>query len=548
MSNIIHRVRLPPGCGDNLAEPYLYNPYLHDPDKGFFASLRKRVCLKCKHVGMRNSDGTFDCPNCDAHHTSVDTSPRAFDNFLLLSGRQGGKTLGGAHAVREELTIPNSHWWVMGPTYKVLWDSTFPTLVKLLNPDWIKRWDPEHMNIDLFNGSSVGFRSLEDPERARGPQGLKGGWFDEAAQCPERGFQVFKPTLLKSSGIILATTTVLGFDWTYDEIEKRAAVYKEPGYWYARWWTEENPLFSSNPQIMAKLARARSQAEQNGGQALAFYEQEYKGERKNASGLIYDYTLIEKQTLMTDDDIRKILPEWPAIHPDRTVLVGLDSGVDHPFGAVLVVVTPKGLVVVDEYLERRKALTQHIAPITGQFSIAGYRDVKWAANKNEANLRLEFGLRGIGVIPAENKHQIGIQRVQSWLYANQLYFTYRVPRAIEQMRAYRNADNTKPSTGEKRLVENVFKYKDELPDALRYAIMAWPELPEDVDTGKTQEERDREKKRWDGLDERAQGEILRMREYNKEQEQGSTDLSADDAMFPLGDFFGDPNHVQNWLS
>jgi hypothetical protein len=466
----------------------------------------------------------------------------------LLSGRQGGKTLGGAHAVREELTIPNSHWWVLGPTYKVLHDSTFPTLVKLLNPDWVKRWDPEHTEIDFYNGSKVSFRSLEDPERARGPQGLKGGWFDEAAQCPERGFSVFKPTLLKASGIILATTTVLGFDWTYDEMEKRAAVYKEPGYWYARWWTEENPLFRSDPQIMAKLARVRAQAEANGGQALAFYEQEYRGERKNASGLIYDYQLIEKQTLLTDDEIRKFIPEWPAIHPERTVLVGLDSGVDHPFGAVLVVVTPKGLVVVDEYLERRKAISQHIGPITGQFHTSGRPDVKFSANKNEANLILEWALRGVGIIKAENKHQIGIQRVQSWLYSNQLYFTYRVPRTIEQMRAYRNADNTKPSTGEKRPIENVFKYKDELPDALRYAIMAWPELPEDIDAGKTQEERDREKRRWNALSEREQLDITRMREYNKQQERGEDELPLEDERFPLGDFYGDPDIAQSWLS
>jgi phage terminase large subunit-like protein len=34
------------------------------------------------------------------------TAPRAFRRFLLLAGRGGGKTLVGAHAVREELMIP----------------------------------------------------------------------------------------------------------------------------------------------------------------------------------------------------------------------------------------------------------------------------------------------------------------------------------------------------------------------------------------------------------------------------------------------------------
>ena len=540
MANVIHKVRLPPGCGDHMGDPYLYNPYLHDPNKGFFHALKLRVCLVCKTPAERNADGSLFCQKCNQLRVNEQEYARAFDHLLLLSGRQGGKTLGGAHAVREELTIPNSAWWVLGPTYKILHDSTFPTLVGLLNPDWIKRWDPEHMEIQLWNGSSVAFRSLEDPERARGPQGLKGGWFDEAAQCPERGYHVFTPTLLKANGIIIATTTVLGFDWTYEQIEKHASVYRTPGYWYARWWTEENPFFRSDPKIMATLEKTRAQAYANGGQAQSFYEQEYRAERRNASGLIYDFSLIEKQTLKNDDAVRRLIPEWPSIHPDRTVIIGLDSGVDHPFGAVCVVVTSKGLVVVDDYLERMKAISQHLDPIARQFPVMGRRDIKWSANKNEANLRLEWGIRGVGVIPAENKHQVGIQRVQSWLYANQLWFTYRASRTLEQMKAYRLADNTKAS-GEKKTVENVFKFKDELPDALRYAVMAWPELPADA-----AEQTDREKARWESLDERSRADILAMREYNKRERDSEGDLEETNAEYPLGSFFGTET-TESWM-
>ena len=117
-----------------------------------------------------------------------------------------------------------------------------------------------------------------------------------------------------------------------------------------------------------------------------------------------------------------------------------------------------------------------------------------------------------------------------------------------RVRAYRNADNTKPSTGEKRPIENVFKFKDELPDAIRYAIMAWPELPEAADAGMSEQERDRERKRWDSFDERTRQDMLKMREYNKEQEKDADELPADDANYPLGDFFGDPNETQSWLS
>lgn len=518
------QVRLPPGCGEALGEPYLFNPYIHGDD-GFFAAMRKRVCLKCHTLGSHDDFGIYTCPKCGTVHTSNLTAPRAFNRFLLLAGRGGGKTLAGAHAVRQELMIPNSIWWAMGPTYKILHDSTFPTLIRLINPDWVADWDQEHMELRLKNGSMVAFRSLEDPERARGPHGIAGGWLDEAAQSPERAYDVFEPTLIKSGGIIIASTTVLGYDWTYDKIERQALVYKEPGYWTTRWWTEENPLFRSNPVMLAEIERAKRKMEP------AFFAQEYRAERRNATGLVYDFSLIEQQCVMTAEAMKKFIPEWPAINPERPIIIGLDSGADHPFGAVMIVATPKGLVVVGEYLERQKAISQHIAPIALKFGIGRFLNVKWAANKNEANLRLEFGLKGIGVIPAENKHEIGIQRVQSWLYTKNLHFAYTVPNTIEQMRAYRYANNSKPD-GTKKEKEAVFKFKDELPDGVRYAMMAWPEMPEPVEKPMT----DTQQARWDALSDDAKMDIERLRAYNK-AEENNTDLEESDASYPMGGMF-----------
>jgi len=525
--------RLPPGCGEGLDDIFLFNPYLHHPTKGFFANLRKRVCLTCKTLGVHNAAGEFTCATCHATHTDNLSAPRAFDRFSLLAGRGGGKTLAGAHAVREELMIPNSIWWAMGPTFKILHDSTFPTLIRLIKPEWVKRWDPEHVELTLKNNSMVAFRSLEDPERARGPHGVSGGWFDEAAQSPERAYDVFEPTLIKAGGIIIATTTVLGYDWTYDKIEKRALVYKEPGYWATKWWTEENPLFRANPVMRAQIERAQR------NMAPDFFAQEYRAERRNAQGLVYDYSVVEKQCLMNAADVKKLIPEWPHIDPSRSIIVGLDSGADHPFGAVMIVSTERGLVVVKEYLERQKALSLHLPAIMMNFGLAGFGNIRWAANKNEANLRLEFGLKGVGVIPAENKHEVGIQRVQSWLYTKKLFFAYTCPKTIEQMRAYRYADNSKP-TGEKKAKEDVFKFRDELPDGIRYAMMAWPELPEASPILLT----DKQQSRWDSLDERSRGDIERMREFNKRDTQGK-DLDRDDVNYPSGDFYGN-TYAQEW--
>lgn len=516
-------IRLPPGCGADLDKRPLYSPY----QDAFQTARRRRFCLNCRTYGLMDENAQFVCVKCERKHVNNLTAPRVNDMFMLLAGRGGGKTLIGAHAAREEMLVPDSIGWVMGATYKLLHDSTFPTLVRLIPPHWIQRWDPEHMEIRLKNNALVAFRSLEDPERARGPHGVGWGWFDEAAQSPERAFDVFTPTLTAAAGIVFATTTPLGDDWTYERLEK-PAMRHEPGFWGVKWWSEENPLFKANPAMMRKIERDRRMM------SPEFFAQEYRAERRNAQGLIYPYRIIEEQTLNTDDEVRKYIPEWPNLDASRKILIGLDSGVDHPFGAVILVVTEHGLVCVGEYLERQQAMSQHLGPISFQNGLSRFnpQNITWAANKNEANLRLEWGLKGVGVTPVEAKHEVGIQRVNSWLYTRQIWFVAsRVPRLLVQLKAYKWASNV--GTDGQKKKEQVFKLNDELPDGLRYALMAWPELP-DPDKPKMTAA---EEKRWNAFDERTRLDIERMREFTKRQGRAGMALAEDDPSYPLGEFF-----------
>jgi hypothetical protein len=520
------KVILPPGCGALLNEGLLYS----EPQQRFQRARRQRFCLNCKTIGSMNEMGQFVCDKCQKEHNGRWgnlTAPRAFDHFLLLAGRGGGKTLIGAHAVREELMIPGALWWVMGANHKWLWDSTFPTLVGLLHPSWIKRWDSEHVEITLHNDAKVAFRSLEDPERARGPHGVAGMWFDEAAQCPERAYDVGTPMLIKAGGIVIASTTVLGYDWTYERLEQKALVYKEPGYWTHKWWTEHNPLFRTNPVMQRKIEQARRTM------AVEDFAEEYRTERSNAQGLIYG-PIVRQNVLEDDEAVRHYIPEWPEIHPHRKVIIGLDEGGDHPFGAVLIVVTPRGLVVVDEFLERMRAHSIAHDEIWIKFGLHRFYEKVFAANKNALNLRLEWGLKNTGIVQAENKHEVGIQRVKSWLYAKQLKFVKsRAPRTIEQMGAYRWADNTVASSGEKRAKENVFKLKDELPDGIRYALMAWPALPDFEVPEKT----DAEQRRLDAFDDKTRRELEILAELRKSKMGKGVDLQAHEDGYPAGNIY-----------
>ena len=399
-----------------------------------------------------------------------------------------------------------------------------PTLLRLIPPEWVNSWNQDNLELRLLNGSVAQFRSLDDPERGRG-QGLHGAWLDEAAFIVERAWTVLSPSLAENAGIVISTTSPGGFDWTYKTFFKRALVDKRPGYWAAKYKTLDNPLFLQSAVLRREVEEARQTM------TAEAFAAEYEGDDVNFQGVIYGQ-IIEDQTLRTDDEVKRFIPEWPNIDASRSVIVGMDSGADHPFGAVCLVATEKGLVVIGEYLQRMQASVTHLGAITHKFGTARFANIKWAANKNEAQLRLEFALRGVGVIPAENKHQIGIQRVQSWLLAKQLWFVAsRVPVCIEQMRTYRYADNYM-ADGQKRTQEQVFKKEDEYPDAVRYAVMAWPELPKAGAVVMT----DREQRRWDALDDRGKLDIERIREYNTQQL--GNNLKEDEPGYPLGDMFG----------
>ena len=259
------------------------------------------------------------------------------------------------------------------------------------------------------------------------------------------------------------------------------------------------------------------------------FAQEYEAERHNAQGLIYG-PIVRKHVLADDDAIRRYIPEWPKIDPSRKVLIGLDEGSDHPFGAVLIVVTDKGLVVVREFLERMRAHSAAHDEIYIKLGLAPFNERTFAGNKNALNLRLEWGLKGTGVVPAESKHEVGIQRVQSWLLTNQLKFAYTVPRTIEQMSAYRYADNTRLMTGEKTDKEKVFKLKDELPDAIRYALMAFPSLPDP----EVQEITESEQARLDAFDDKTRWELREMAERAKIRRGSDVPLEPHEDGYPAG--------------
>ena len=434
------------------SEPFYHQPIQMD----FLNDRRMRWCYGCKSTYSCPPD--FSCPKC-----SVKGS-RFYDRLTIVAGRRFGKTRIGAVSGVEEASIPGTIGWACAPTNDKLHRYVIPAFQQLIPQEWIKKdgWSVEHHDLRLTNGSLIHFQTLEDPDQGRG-QGLDWLWIDEVSELTKAHWEVIRPSLAGDT-VAFFTTSPRGFDWVYEELVAPAD-QGLPGYRRYLAKTSE----SANPRINSEfLAREKSQMSDQ------MYRQEYEADFVIFTGAVYGGS-VEPQILRSPESIRFFIPEWPDIAPWRQILVGLDSGADHPFGAVKIVATENGLVVVGEYLERHKSFQEHALAIRG---LANSSSCRFAINKNERQGMIELGQHGVRPLsPAENDVIAGTERVKTWLERHQLWFVEsNCPLTVKQMKSYRWAENTSPKDQSKRL-ERVYKKDDELPDCLRYALMTWPRLP-----------------------------------------------------------------------
>lgn len=395
-------------------------------------------------------------------------------------------------AAVEEACIPNTIGWCCAPTNDKLHRYIKPALQKIIPDDWVENWSAEFNDIRLKNGSLIHLQTLEDPNQGRG-QGLHWLWIDEICELTEEHWYVIRPSLTEHRGVAFFTSSPQSYDWVWERFFHEAEK-GTPGYWAARYATSDNPIISSE-----EIADARASMPDT------MFRQEYLADFVIFTGAVYGGA-IDPQILRTDEEIIRVIPEWPKIDSWRQVIVGIDTGADHPFGAVKMVSTEMGLVVVGEYLERHRSFIEHAGSMK---MLAASSTAKWAINRNERQPMIELAQHGIMCQPAENDVVAGTERVKSWLHQKQLWFVERhCPMTIKQMKAYRWAPD-KAKDGQVRK-EKVYKKDDELPDCLRYAVMTWPRLPVPIAASA--------EKDISHLSEKTQQDIRRIREMNNPKE------------------------------
>lgn len=482
-------------------EKFFYQP----SQLAFLKAKNERTCKSCREEYVCAPPVTI-CPKCGSD------GKRRWDRLTIIAGRRFGKSRIGSIAGVEEASIPNTIGWACAPTVPKLHRYVIPAFQQLISDKWVKSWNAEFLDLRLKNGSLIHFQTLEDPDQGRG-QGLDWLWIDEVCELTKAHWEVLRPSLAGDTTAFF-TTTPRGYDFVYEELYKPAE-NNVPGYWACHTKTSE----SANPDINLEfLAREKAQMSDE------MYRQEYEADFVVFQGAVYGSSMAESQILRTDDAIRKVIPEWPAIGAHRQILVGIDTGADHPFGATKIVITEFGAVVCGEYLERHKSFIEHATALKALAYSHGFGPVRWGINKNDRQPMIELAQHGIFCQKAQNDIIAGTERVKSWLHTHQLYFIdHLAPRTIKQMKSYRWAENYSPKDEQKKVKEKVYKKEDELPDALRYALMCWPQLPKAV---AIQPGRDISK-----LPSEMKASIERLRRIDREQ----TDVKPTESQ--IGDFY-----------
>jgi hypothetical protein len=134
-------------------------------------------------------------------------------------GRRWRKTSGLAGIALEDYALVGKQYIWTGPTYKVV-DLGWDEILKASSDAVAKgaaSFNRSRMEAEFWTGGKIVFRSLEDPDNARGLT-ADGIGMDEAAYVEDRAwYEVLRPMLMDTGGEAYFLFTPDGKNWTWRE-------------------------------------------------------------------------------------------------------------------------------------------------------------------------------------------------------------------------------------------------------------------------------------------------------------------------------------------
>jgi phage terminase large subunit-like protein len=428
---------------------------------------------------------------------------RAFHSFTaqtkcFFGGNQSGKTWGGLaddiiQAVDKEALPEHLRGYkkfeppflcrIMAESFPVL-ETTLIEKLQNLVPDhqllggsWKSAYEKDLRVLHFQNGSKFFFMTYEQEVRKMGGASIDRVHFDE--EPPLAVFNECRLRVMAHSGDLLFTMTpVFGLTWTFDQLWKQRGVETEKDVHRGVMEDPETGEAIGEIQtVTVDMADNPALSPADVAIALRGMSKEERAARKEGKfialhGLIYgDF-----------DKDRHRSPERP-IPENVNVVVGIDPGIRHAAGVVWAYLTPDDTMVVFHEGYFRGMTAREVCEAIHETNEAldvhpMYYVIDPAARNQEhqtgRSTQMEYADNGIVTIAGQHAVTAGINRVRERFQTDRLFIQANCTHLIDELQKYRWKQP--PRSGEETR-EAPVKKDDHLMDALRYAVMSRPYLP-----------------------------------------------------------------------
>lgn len=372
--------------------------------------------------------------------SQIINSPAKFRIFL--GGIGSGKTvIGCMNMVLQAVNQPGSLGIVVTTTYPMMRDVVWREMWHWIPKNAISKFDGSKHELNFRNGSTILFRSADNPRQIDRLRGLTVAWFwiDEVTLMPKLILDILIGRLrqpgMKYSGLLTGTPKM---NWVYDTFIDPKTCFKSDEYFVLK----EIPTFSN---IYLPLEYIKSLKEQYTGQ---FYEQEILGKFVSFEGLIYDL----KSTTIIE------LPKYKY----SKIIYGVDFGFKNPSAIIVLGEYADKYYILDEFYQRRITDDELVDIIKAKQDIWGTGKV-YCDPSAPASIE-KFQREGIRSEKANNDVLGGIRQVRTLLDSGKLFISVHCQNLINEFRSY-CWDNSQKK-------EQPVKLNDHALDALRYTCLA----------------------------------------------------------------------------
>lgn len=456
----------------------------------------ERKLYKCPECGdtIKINKSSFNgvCKSCGL--TLVDYVPtphqKAFHESnatykLNMGGYGTGKTTSSAAEIaRHMMTVPNGRTLLTSATLNLVKDAVLPEILKFIPKQKIKSIKKVPTEIHLINGHELLVYASDDEEKLRSLN-LTAFYIEEASNLDYKIFTQLRARLRNTAAVrfdeegnvvedlrmgIISSNPEQG--WLLDEfllmcnkIHHSEHVDVEE---YHKLNKEKNPEFEAflsssfdNPYLPRGWVESLIQ-----GNSQNWVNQYIYCSLGVTEGAVYPEFL---ECLVDDFPIPK---HWKRI-------AGFDKGFAHPTTMIIGAIDPTDGTIYfhTEYSVAHQPIPYHAEMV--KTMIKGY-DLLFPIqadpsirNKNDHDGRsyqdLFYAHSGIWLDLAENSIDAGIERVRTYMNVGKIKFFRSLVNLKEEMVKYVYKEGK----------EKPIEVGDDLVDALRYAIMALPENPND---------------------------------------------------------------------